>query len=278
MQLKQWSVRCLIGTAIAVSVLLSYGIFIEPYQLEIHHVRIQDPALSKLLEKKTIVQLSDLHINTIGAREKNILKILDDLRPDIIFLTGDYVKWKGNYKAALNFLAKLKARIGIWGVMGDYDYSRSRKSCLFCHEEESTNFTRRHSIRFLRDSEELLHLPNGTLRISGIDFKKDYTYEKSLPIKMIGPSIILSHSPLSFNLLDRNQNLFMLAGDTHGGQIPLPSWFSGIIGYEKNASYSQGLFRNGKTKMFVSRGIGTSHIPIRLFRKPEIVVFHFNGY
>ena len=277
MQLRQWTIRCLIGITSAISALLIYGIFIEPYQIEIHHVRIQDPALGRLLEKRTIVQLSDLHINKIGKREKDIIRILEDLRPDIIFLTGDYVKWKGNYEAALNFLTELKARIGIWGVMGDYDYSRSRKSCLFCHEEGSTKFTRRHSIRFLRDSGELLHLPNGTLRISGIDFKKDYTYEKSLPINMIGPSIILSHSPLSFNLLDRNQNLFMLAGDTHGGQIPLPSWFAGIIGYEKNASYSQGLFRNGKTTMFVSRGIGTSHIPIRLFRKPEIVVFHFNG-
>jgi hypothetical protein len=220
-----------------------------------------------------------LHINSIGKREQKILKILDDLKPDIIFLTGDYVRWMGNYEAALTFLSQLKAKIGIWGVMGDYDYSRSRKSCLFCHEEESSKFTQRYSIRFLRDSSELLNLPEGTLRIEGIEFKKEYTnlsYGKSLPLKIIGPSIILSHSPLSFNLLDRNQNLFMVAGDTHGGQVPLPSWFSGIIGYEKNASYNQGYFKKGNAKMYVSHGIGTSHIPIRLFRKPEIVVLHFS--
>jgi len=277
MHLKQWTIWCLIGLTSALFVLILYGLFIEPYQIEIEHVRIQDPALGRLLGGKTIVQLSDLHINRNGKREKDILRILDNLQPDIIFLTGDYVQWNGHYEGALNFLAELKARIGIWGVMGDYDYSRSRISCLFCHEEEGTEFTRKHSVRFLRDSEELLQLPNGTLRIAGIDFKKDYTYGKSLPIKLTGPSVVLSHSPLSFNLLDRNQNVFMLAGDTHGGQIPLPSWLSGIIGYEKNASYSQGLFRNGKTNMFVSRGLGTSHIPIRLFRKPEIVVFHFNA-
>jgi uncharacterized protein len=96
---------------------------------------------------------------------------------------------------------------------------------------------------------------------------------------MIGPSIILSHSPLSFNLLDRNQNLFMVAGDTHGGQVPLPfpSWLLRLIDYEKSASYSQGYFKKGNAKMYVSRGIGTSHIPIRLFRKPEIVVLHFSA-
>ena len=71
----------------------------------------------------------------------------------------------------------------------------------------------------------------------------------------------------------------MLAGDTHGGQIPLPfpSWLLRLIGYEKNASYSQGYFKKGNAKMYVSRGIGTSHIPIRLFRKPEIVVLHFSA-
>jgi predicted MPP superfamily phosphohydrolase len=67
----------------------------------------------------------------------------------------------------------------------------------------------------------------------------------------------------------------MLSGDTHGGQIPLPGWFFGIMGYDKNALYNQGLFERGSKKMFVSRGIGWSHMPIRLFRRPEVVVFHF---
>ena len=67
----------------------------------------------------------------------------------------------------------------------------------------------------------------------------------------------------------------MLAGDTHGGQFALPSWLWNIIGYKKNAAYSQGLFEEGNKRMFVTRGIGTSHIPIRLFRRPEVVVLHF---
>jgi hypothetical protein len=85
------------------------------------------------------------------------------------------VKWKRNYEAALTFLSQLKAKIGIWGVMGDYDYSSSRKSCLFCHGEGSKQFTQRYSIRFLRDSSELLNLPGGTLRIEGIEFKEKNT-------------------------------------------------------------------------------------------------------
>ena len=89
------------------------------------------------------------------------------------------------------------------------------------------------------------------------------------------PALILSHNPLVFEQMDKNQHVVVLAGDTHGGQIPLPSWAWEILGYEKNARYNQGYFQKGNKIMYVSRGIGTSHLPIRIFRRPEIVVLYF---
>ena len=160
------------GITFIISVLIIYGFFIEPYQIEIHHVWIHDPYFGKYFGKKTVVQLSDLHIADIGKREQKILKILDDLKPDIIFLTGDYVKWKGNYEAALTFLSQLKAKVGIWGVLGDYDYSRSRISCFFCHVEGSGEFTKNHQVHFLRNSTEMVHLPQGPIWICGIEKKE----------------------------------------------------------------------------------------------------------
>ena len=266
------------GVILLAAALFFYGFFIEPYQLEIHHVRIHDPFFANILGNKTVVQLSDLHIATIGKRERKILRILDTLHPDIIFLTGDYVKWKGNYTSALNFLSQLKAKDGIWGVLGDYDFSRSRQSCRFCHMEGSSCFTKIHQVHFLRNSTEIVHLPQGPLQISGIDSYEDDEISPAQRLQILtgkDPAIILSHSPLLFSLFSKNQNILMLAGDTHGGQVPLPAWFLKMAGYDKNLLYSQGLFEEGLKKMFVSRGIGTSHIPIRLFRKPEIVVLHF---
>lgn len=275
----RWFVWCFKGIILVLTgLIIIYGLWIEPNRIEVHHVWIRDKYLGKVLEKKIVVQLSDLHIRKIGSREQEILKILNELKPDFIFLTGDYVKWDGDYEAAMTFLAKLKAKAGIWGVMGDYDYSNSRKSCLFCHDVGSGEFTKIHRVHFLRNSSEMVNLSQGPIWISGIEKVEE---EPTLPItrlqflKSQEPAIILSHSPLMFNLFRKDQDVFILAGDTHGGQIPLPSWFLKIIGYEKNASYNQGLFKNGKTKMFVSKGIGTSHLPIRLFRQPEVVVFHF---
>jgi predicted MPP superfamily phosphohydrolase len=255
-----------------------YGVLIEPYKVEVRHFRIQDSGLGKVLEGLTAIHISDLHIRKIGKREQKILRVVEELQPDFIFLTGDYVKWDGDYEAALFFLAKLRAKIGVWAVMGGYDYSCSRKSCFFCHEPGSGKAAQGHSIRFLRNTLEKVNIEDCSIWIGGIDLeeKQDLFSRDGFQIwKGKEPAIVLSHSPLSFELLDKNQDVLILSGDTHGGQIPLPSWLWRILGNEECARYSQGFFRKGCKKMFVTRGVGTSHLPIRIFRSPEVVVFHF---
>jgi predicted MPP superfamily phosphohydrolase len=268
------------GTGSVILAMIVYGIMIEPNQVKINHVWIRDGSLEKILGGKVVVQLSDLHIRKIGKREQKVLEIMNALRPDLVLLTGDYVTWGGDHAAALSFLARLKANIGVWAVMGDYDYSRSRKSCIFCHEEGSGKPTRQHSVRFLKDSMDLVSLPEGSLCIAGVDGEGDYFFSSDKSFAHLEgkiPTIILSHNPLNFDLIKDDRNLLMLAGDTHGGQVPLPNWLFSIMGYKKNALYSQGLFEKGQKKMFVSHGIGTSHLPIRFFRPPEVVVFHFKS-
>lgn len=277
MNKKRIDYRIVYGAVSLILILMLYGIWIETAKVDTHHVWIQDRNLAGVFDNKVIVQLSDLHIGSLGLREQAILDILDKLQPDIIFLTGDYVDWHGDYEPALKFLSKLHAKIGIWAVMGDYDYSNSRKNCLFCHEAGSGMPTSKHSVRFLKNSTEDVHLPGGTLRIAGIDGESQAAVDqkKTLPTLPKAKAILLSHNPLNFDLLDQSQNVLMFAGDTHGGQILLPAWLFALIGYDKNALYNQGLFKQGQKQLFVSRGIGTSHLPVRLFRQPEVVVFHF---
>lgn len=272
----------LVGTAIGLCSLgiITYGLWVEPNWVEVRHMRIEDASLAKVLKERVVVHISDLHIQKLGTREHEVLQILNELKPDLVFLTGDYVQWDGDYEAALDFLSRLKAKVGVWAVMGDYDYSRSRESCLFCHEKGSGKPSHRHSVKFLRNSYEKVELPGGIIWIGGIDGVPERPYSSDrqlLPQKGEGAAIILSHNPNTFDLLKEDQSVLMLSGDTHGGQIPLPSWLWRILGYEKTARYRQGLFENGRKKMFVSRGIGTSHLPIRLFSPPEVVVLHFTG-
>jgi len=276
-KLLRWRRLILLGLIVIVLGSACYAVWIEPYNLRINHVWIEDSQLAKVLGDKIVVHLSDLHIKVIGNREQKVLDLLDQLKPDLIFLTGDYVPWSCEYEEALNFLSRLRAKEGMWAVMGDYDYSCSRKSCLFCHEQGSGEPTKRHSIHFLRNSCEEVSFTNGSsLWIGGVDINNEGSFfsdKKLFPLEK--PSIILSHNPLAFDHLDKSYDVLMLAGDTHGGQIPLPSWFWKILRYKKIYKYSHGFFEKGQKKMFVSKGIGTSHLPIRIFRRPEVVVLHF---
>jgi hypothetical protein len=256
---------------------LGYALLIEPNRIEIKHIEIKDSAFNYTLKGKTAVHLSDLHITKIGKKEKEILRILDALKPDFLFLTGDYVKFKGDYGGALGFLSKLDAPMGVWAVMGDYDYSSSRKSCLFCHEKGTGVLTGQHKIKFLRNKTEPLSLSNGTIYIGGIEYKagENDIFVNTYCRGEKAPALILCHNPLLFDAIEENCEVLILAGDTHGGQIPLPRWIWNIIGYEKNALYNQGIFCKGRKIMYVNRGIGTSHLPFRFLRTPELVVLHF---
>lgn len=59
------------------------------------------------------MQISDLHLNSIGNREKKVLSLVHMIQPDFIFLPGDYLQWDGDVEVALDFLSKLKAKVGV---------------------------------------------------------------------------------------------------------------------------------------------------------------------
>ena len=264
-------------TLAAIIMLISVYGLIEPYWIEVRHVSIRDHPLASILERRVIVQLTDLHMTGIGRRERQVLNILDALQPDIILLTGDYVQWHGDYGPALEFLSRLKAKVGVWAVMGDADYSRSRKSCLFCHAEGSGDPTTRHSVRFLRNSVERIDLPAGRLVIAGTDVAKhrDNVALKTFIDPITEPALLLTHKPAAFEQIQDDRRFLVLAGDTHGGQVPVPDWLLRLLGFGNTVTYSEGLFVKGSAQMYVSRGIGTSRVPVRLFRRPEVTVFHF---
>ena len=274
---RYWWISCII-LLIAASALSSHK---ESFNIEVRHVYVKDHLFENVYKNITIAQVSDLHIRRDDKQVVQILEILEGLKVDAIVLTGDYVEWNGDYEVALNILAQMKSKTGVYAVMGDYDYSNSRKSCVFCHEKGTGGPTKHHSVKFLRNSCDEVAIGKDTTMICGVDGRQANEPVSPEVVKHLQnttgdkEAIVLSHSPLVFDLIDSDKDILVLAGDTHGGQIPLPSWLWKLLGYEKNAKYEQGWFEEGKKKMYVNRGVGTSHFPIRFMRRPEITVFHF---
>ena len=271
-------VKYFIISLILIAVLLVYGRFIEPAMVQIKTVQIEIDFIKKALKGKKIVHLSDLHLSKFGKRENKILNTIDQINPDLILLTGDYIKWYGDIKPAIKFLSRLKAKSGVFAVMGDYDYSNSRTSCLFCHEKGNSKKTKQHNVIMLANSSRKIKINGQVIQITGID--KEYEEQNTFAENnRVGDKnylrLILSHSPLNFDEFSSKDKILMFAGDTHGGQVKLPLWLFKLLGYKKNVKYNYGLFHQENKTMYVTRGTGTSHFKFRLFCPPEIVVFEF---
>ncbi len=265
---------------IPVLIILAYGFLVEPNQLKIRNVTINNGAMAKLLSGKKIVLLSDLHI---GNSQKNLyrktLQALKEIDPDLIFLTGDSVQWYGNQEAYLNtrkFLDELRASMGVYAVMGDSDYSTSKFSCLYCHESDKQPRSRSTRILFLRNSSVTLSTPTGDVEIIGLDSYADELSGTPLLEKLSDdkPCIILSHSSLPFSTI-KKKDILMLAGDTHGGQVRLPQFVWKAIQWKPDSPHMYGLYQEHGNALYVTSGIGTSHFNFRLGMNPEIVLLHF---
>ncbi len=258
-----------------------YGFFIEPNQIRLKTVKIHNKAMASTFKGLKIIQLSDLHIGeNISISTKLTLEILNEIQPDIILLTGDYVKWNGNeqvYDNTINFLSQLSAPLGIYAVMGDADYSNSRRSCRFCHEEGSTLPPSQHQVKFLRDAKVVLKTNEAQFSIIGIETRSGQTSGLNTIQRMLtdNPAIVLSHCSLAYDQINEGNNVLVLSGDTHGGQIFLPEFIWRIIKRKPDTEHKYGLYQDKNKSLYVTSGIGTSDIQFRLGVPPEVVLFEF---
>ena len=226
---------------ILIIAILIYGFFIEPNWIKIQRVQIKNHRLRRVIGHLRIAHLSDLHISTIGHREKKTIKFVNDFNPDLIFITGDLVAFKQGFEPAVDFLNKLKVKLGIWVALGNSDYSNENGLSILCCEPNSKKSKNMGAIHFLQNSHETIVLPQATnqsincnsqsncnnrLTIIGLD--DPVTFRDDLPAAMNGvpeenAKILLAHyqnfttnSDISkqFKFID-----LVLSGHTHGGQI-----------------------------------------------------------
>ena len=267
----------------------AYAYFFEPCNIQVRHINIPDSELNRQWGDIKIAQLSDLHITTIGRREKTVLKKLKQLKPDLIVVTGDSAQWNRRAGNAINFLKSLQAPLGVYCVMGDADFSSCRYHCIFCHPGRDFHKQRKKPY-FLHDTMieiSLDHKPDGRhLTIAGITSERDWGSDQGYADKIEESNkeqkalLVLGHFSKKWATLSARTKrpLLWLAGDTHGGQIWLPNFIWKILKIKPDAVHMAGLFQNGKHKwLYVNRGIGTTEgFPFRLGVRPEITILSFN--
>jgi len=244
-------------------------------RIEVTEHRIRLNALPESFRGLRIVQLSDIHHGLFLPFHAvlDAVEMANRLQPDVIALTGDFVTYSRAYiEPVAAILGTLRARHGVFAVLGNHDFR--------VDAAEVTRALHRHGVEVLRNRHTQLRSAGQSLPIAGID---DLWYGADLPRALRGirpgaPTILLSHNPKIIRRAAHYQVGLVLSGHTHGGQINLP--FAGTVfgRSPERMRYKSGWDRLGPTQIYVSRGIGTVVLPVRVRCPAEIPQFHLQPH
>jgi uncharacterized protein len=244
-----------------------YGFWIEPYSIEVTRHRFPAPVTRPV----KIAQVSDLHTRGYSGRERRLLEILDAEKPDAVILTGDYITVRSDWYRVRDVLARFKAPLGVWVVRGNWEDTNTLEQEARPRVNDELAFYREAGVRLLVN--ESAKLTDGVW-IAGFDdaLKGTPDIGKALAGIPAGAFRLAAfHSPVLFDALTGQVDL-ALAGHTHGGQVRFPG-----IGHlylpPGSGRFLQGWYEAGSSRMYVSRGIGTTLIDMRLLCPPELPIF-----
>ncbi len=255
--------------------LLSYP-FLEPLMLETEVTSLTHADLPDSIRQLRLVYLSDIHAGPYFSQDRveSLVRRVNALNADIVLLGGDYAV---DSEGAIEFFQsapRFQSRYGVFAVMGNHDRT-----------VPETNLTRLRSamraagVTPLVNEVAAVRIGMDDIYLVGIDDVNNGWPELTKVASQIRQEdyvIFLSHSPEiipeAINAADRNgrRQWFDLGlyGHTHGGQLAFLGQYLGISKVEER--YEQGWLRENRTDMLVSRGVGTSILPIRFLRRPQI--------
>ncbi len=223
-----------------------------------------------------IVFLTDLHRGPFTGISflKNISDEVKKLKPDILIFGGDYIYASNNYlKDALSPFKEINPLLGKWGVLGNHDNFLGRKKVIKSLNENDVYLLNNESFKIIHGEKKIYLFGVDDLKTGNPDLNKGSKF-----IKDDGTIIGISHNPLFWEKVKfKTKPDLLLSGHTHGGQIDLPFLGPIFLFPSHGKKYYRGLYNLDGIKLYVSRGIGTIHIPLRIFCPPEITVINISG-
>jgi len=242
--------------------------------------RLPAPDAAADLDGLTIVQLSDFHAGFTPSFNLRAMRKAVDLalaaRPDLLVITGDFACGPHGRAEFQRQLRRLASPLGVYGVLGNHDHGDSKAPFV---QPTDPRLLEECGIRLLTN--EVVAVPYGDacVEIAGVDDAEGVHDDlpavlAALERRPRGLRLLLTHhagvvlqtAPGDFHMA--------LAGDTHGGQICLPLPGRRILLSDPSARFAEGAYDVGGRPLYVTRGAGTSMLPLRAFCRPEIVVFH----
>jgi predicted MPP superfamily phosphohydrolase len=240
-----------------------YGAGYERHRIGITEETIRVKGLSPAWNGRRIALLTDIHHSALVPATDVVraVNLANAQKPDLIVLGGDYVTNADRdfMEPVAELLAPLRAPQGVFAILGNHDDDRDMPAALA-----------RHGIQVLRDRSARVSIRREALTLTGIRFwTRDSARIADAIEKTRDPVILLAHDPRRLADAAALGVTAVLSGHTHGGQVVLP-WLGAPAA--RKFPVREGLARMGETTLFVSRGVGTVYLPVRINCPPEVAI------
>jgi predicted MPP superfamily phosphohydrolase len=260
------------ATAISVGALAgvgAYGVAYERHQIERITRDLSVRGLPPALDGLRIGMITDVHHSSVVPAEdiSRAVALLKDASPDIIVLGGDYISFfdRAYVSPVAELLAPLAAAPqGSFAVLGNHDDEKEMPAAL-----TARGFT------VLKDQRTSLTINGERLDLAGIRFWTRSSSEVANVLRGTGgTTILLAHDPRRLTEASALDVQLVLSGHTHGGQVVLPG-IGAVAG--RKFPVLAGSATKENTTIFVSRGVGTVYVPMRINCPPDIAILTLRG-
>lgn len=242
---------------------LLYAYFIEPYNLEITRHQITAPIQTPI----KIAHLTDLHSNGIGRLERKLLAILETEKPDLILLSGDQISTDRDYEGCRELLKQFNAPLGVVVVPGNHENWFPPKAGRNYFESLGLKYLVNQNLK-ITDGVWVLGMDDAMTGHPDVNRAQINVPESAFKIGLF-------HSPALFEEVAGRCDL-IFAGHSHGGQVRLP--FIAPFWLPRGCNdFVEGWFERKGSKMYVSRGLGMSVLPLRFNCRPEVAIITLGG-
>lgn len=260
--------------------ILFHGTMMGTDRLNVRQVTIEFDDLPEAFDGYRIAQFTDVHLGSM--KDELMLRAvtaIEDMRPDLIVFTGDIQNMgPDELPRFAQTLKRLKAKDGVMSVLGNHDYSHYVNvppEEALRNERMTRDFETSVGWQLLLNDNRIVRRGSDSIVIAGgeNDGRPPFPAKADLKKTMRGINaksfvVMLQHDPSAWrrHILPETNAQLTLSGHTHGGQISL----FGLRPTELVGKEDDGLYVEGKRKLFVSTGLG-GFIPFRFYMNPEVV-------
>jgi predicted MPP superfamily phosphohydrolase len=256
-----------------------YATWIEPFRIGVTSARLRSPRLDGSVTLR-LLHVSDLHVERITPRERELLNLVEELDPDLTVLTGDYLNLSSVRDSAAqaevrDLLAELceRTRGPVYAITGSPPVDL---------KEVVPGIFDGLPITWLLDSTADLHINDQTIFLVGLRCTRERSRDAPRLRRLLADTpqdsftLLLYHSPdLMPEAVELGVDLY-LCGHTHGGQIRLPLFGALITSSDFRKRYEMGRYEENGTTLYVSRGLGMEGLGApraRFLSPPEVILW-----